>query len=84
MTERTPAEVFPPSDYIKEEMAERGWSASALAEGMDCSLRLAEEIINGRKVTLMIAQMLSNAFGTGAMFWVNLQNYYDKYKPLKE
>jgi len=81
MEERIPAEVFPPCDLIKEEMEERGWSKEVLAEEMGCKLRLLEEILaNKRRITLMTACMLSNAFGTGAAFWFNLQSAYDKYK----
>ena len=78
--ERIPAEVFPPCDFIKEELEERGWTRETLAKEMDCSLKLVDEILaNKRRVTLMIACMLGNAFGTGATFWCNLQASYDKY-----
>ncbi len=81
MNERMPAEVFPPCVFIKEELEERGWSKESLAREMDCSVVRVEEILaNKRRVTLMIAHMLSNAFGTGATFWLNIQSAYDSHK----
>ena len=78
MEERIPADVFPPCQFIEEELEERGWSREVLAQEMGCSLRLVEEILaNKRRLTLMTACMLANAFGTGATFWRNLQSAYD-------
>ena len=81
MTDRIPAEVFPPCDLIKEELKERGWSKETLAKEMDCSLMRVEELLAGkRRITLMIACMLSGAFGTGVVFWRNLQSAYDNWR----
>jgi len=75
---RIPAEVFPPSELIKEELGTRGWSYETLATEMGCKLKLVEEMLDGkRRITLMLAHKLSTAFGTGAQFWLNLQTAYD-------
>ncbi len=77
--ERTPAEVFSPCELIKEELEDRGWTIETLAEEMGCSLKLVDEVLAGkRRITLMTACMLGNAFGTGARFWCNLQSAYDR------
>lgn len=76
---RKPAEVFPPSDFIKEEMDARGWSREALAEKMGSTLSLLDEVLSGKhKVNVMVAYMLSQAFGTSAQLWIGLQKSYDE------
>ena len=77
--ERVPAEVFPPSDFINEEIRASGWTNMALSQEMDCKLTLVDELLSGnRRITLMIAHMLSSALGTSVAFWINLQKAYDK------
>ena len=79
--ERIPVEAFPPSGLIQEELEARGWTRETLAKEMGCSLRLVDEILaNKRRITLMTAYMLSDAFGTGIKFWRNLQSAYDTHK----
>lgn len=71
------AEGFPPGDYIREELKERGWTQSDLAfiTGEDPSL--INRIITGnRKISARLAHALGDAFGTGAQVWLNLQNAY--------
>lgn len=73
------AEYFSPDEYIREELECRGWTVESLAELMECKLSLAQEIVSGkRRVTKLIAVMLSNAFGTGSEIWLNLQRTWDE------
>ncbi|HQX52685.1 MAG TPA: HigA family addiction module antitoxin [Planctomycetaceae bacterium] len=71
------AEVFPPGEFIKDEIESRGWSRAQLAKIMGCSASEGNEIIAAKKaITLDTAQVLRDAFGTGTQFWLNLENTY--------
>ncbi len=68
------AEVFPPSEFIREEMESRGWRVEDLAEQAGWTTALTSEVLSGRRVTRLIAYGLGQAFGTSSQLWVNLQN----------
>jgi len=73
MPERPIAEVFPPGEFIKEELEERGWSQSDLAEILGIHESVISGLINGKKsVTPEIAKTLGAAFGTSAQLWMNI------------
>src|SRR5262249_56919904 len=75
-----PAEAFPPGDFLREELAERGWTQADLAEILGKSLPLVNEVITGkREITPATAQALSAALGTSAQFWLNLESTYRLY-----
>jgi HTH-type transcriptional regulator/antitoxin HigA len=77
MIEFIPAEVFPPGDFLREELAERGWTQEVFAEIIGKSERLVNEIIAGkREITPPTAQALGAALGTSAQFWMNLETAY--------
>jgi HTH-type transcriptional regulator / antitoxin HigA len=77
MSQRMPVEVFPPGDFIREELEERGWTQEVLAEVLGTSLRLVNEIITGRRtITPATAQALGEAFDTGPTVWMNLESAY--------
>ncbi len=77
MSERKPAEVFPPGDFIKEELEARGWTQAEFAEILGRAQRDVSEIITGkRSITPETARGLANAFGTDAQFWMNLDSAY--------
>jgi HTH-type transcriptional regulator/antitoxin HigA len=77
MSNRIPAEVFPPGEFILDELEERGWTQTNLAritgrpESTICSL-----ILGKKTVTEEIAVELGSAFGTSPHFWLNLENAY--------
>jgi HTH-type transcriptional regulator/antitoxin HigA len=72
-----PAELFPPGDFIKEELEARGWTQEDLADILGRNPRLVNEIISGRRgITPETAKGLGDAFGTGAQFWMNLESAY--------
>jgi HTH-type transcriptional regulator/antitoxin HigA len=76
-----PAEAFPPGDYIREEIAERGWTQADLADILGKSLPLVNELIGGkRELTPETAHALASAFGTSAQFWLNLETRYRLYR----
>ena len=82
-TQRIPAEVFPPGEFIREELEERGWTQGDLAEILGRPLRLVNELIAGKKqITPDTAQGLAAAFGTDAILWMNLDSQYRLAKTL--
>ena len=75
--QRIPAEVFPPGDFVREELEARGWTQEVLAEVMGRPGRLISEIIAGKRaITPETARGLAAAFGTDATFWANLDAAY--------
>jgi HTH-type transcriptional regulator/antitoxin HigA len=79
--DRTPAEVFPPGEFIREEIEARGWSQAELAEILGRPPRLVSELIAGKRaITAETAKGLGEAFGTGAQFWMNLESAYQLFK----
>ena len=71
------AEVFPPGEFLKEELEARGWSQTALAEIMGRPVRLINEIIAGKKgITPETAIQLGESLGTGPELWMNLESQY--------
>ncbi len=76
-SERIPAEVFPPGDFIQEELEERGWTQSDLAEIMGRDTALVSALVTGKRaVSPETASGLGSAFGTGAALWMNLESAY--------
>ena len=77
MKDRTPAEVFPPGDFLKEELEAREWTQTDLASILGRPNRLVSEIVNGRRgITPETALGLADAFGTSAEYWMNLETAY--------
>jgi len=78
MSTRRPAEVFPPGDFIREEIEARGWTQGDLAQIMGRPLQFVNELVAGKKqVTPETALGLAKAFGDDdALYWMNLDNVY--------
>lgn len=77
MKDIRPAEVFPPGEFIREELEERGWTQADLAGIMGRTVAMVNEIITGRRgITQRTAEELGAAFGTGPELWINLQASY--------
>lgn len=77
MSARIPAEVFPPGEFLKEELDARGWTQQELADIMERPPRVISEIIAAKRaITPETAQGLGDAFGTGAEYWMNLESQY--------
>ncbi|MBI4320651.1 MAG: HigA family addiction module antidote protein [Chloroflexi bacterium] len=84
MVDRKVAEIFPPGDYIKEELEARGWTQIELAEILGRSARMVNEIICAKRgITPDTAQGLGDAFGTGAQVWLNLESAYQLSRALE-
>lgn len=73
----TPAEVFPPGEHLRDELTERGWTVTEFAEIIDRPIQAVSEILNAKKeITTETAISFSDALGTSAEFWLNLQMAY--------
>jgi len=73
MSARVPAEVFPPGEFLKDELEARGWTQVEFAEIIGKDTRLVSEVISGKRaVTPETAMVLAAALGTSADLWMNL------------
>lgn len=81
MNERIPAEVFPPGEFLNDELEARGWTQTEFAEIIRRPVRLVNEIIMGKKsITTDTARDFSAALGTSPQYWLNLQTAYDLWR----
>ena len=72
-----PAEVFPPGEYLRDELKERRWTQGDFARIIGRPLQMVNEIINGKKrITVETAKAIGLALGTGPELWLNLENTY--------
>lgn len=77
MNNRTPAQVLPPGEFIKEEMEARGWTQEELAAVMGRPRRMVGDLLAGDKIlTPETACDLGAAFGTGPEVWMNLETAF--------
>ncbi|MGA2066101.1 MAG: helix-turn-helix domain-containing protein [Thermoguttaceae bacterium] len=69
--------MFPPGEYIRDELDARGWTQEKLAQIMGRPETAISQIINGSKaITTQTAKELGAAFGTSAELWMNLEGAY--------
>jgi HTH-type transcriptional regulator/antitoxin HigA len=74
MASRAPAEVFPPGEFLADELEARGWTQTELAEIIGRPQKLVNDLVNGKRaVTPETATDLAAAFGTTPQFWMNLE-----------
>lgn len=67
-----------PGEILRDELAEIGLSANALAKALDVPANRVTAILNGQRgVTADTALRLAQFFGSSAEFWMNLQQSYD-------
>jgi len=77
MVERIPAEVFPPGEFLRDELDSRGWTQTEFAEIIGRPHRVVNELISGKRgVTPETARELAAALGTSAELWLNLESSY--------
>lgn len=77
MNARVPAEIFPPGEFLREELEARGWSQQELADILSRPPRVISEIIAGKRaITPETALGLAEAFGTSPDYWMNLESQY--------
>ena len=81
MADRVPAEVFPPGEFLRDELEARGWSQVEFAEIIGRPPRLINEILAGkRSISPATAREIGAALGTSAIFWLNLEAAYQLYR----
>jgi HTH-type transcriptional regulator/antitoxin HigA len=72
-----PAEVFPPGEFLREELEARGWSQADFAEIIGREPTLISEIISAKRaITPDTARAIGEALETGARVWLNLESEY--------
>lgn len=75
MNSRVPAEVFPPGEFLADELAARGWSQTLFAEIIKRPQKLVNDVILGKRaITPETATDFAQALGTSAQFWMNLES----------
>lgn len=75
MAHRVPAEVFPPGEFLADELEARGWTQTEFAEIIGRPQKLVNDIVNAkRSITPETAADFAAAFGTSAQFWMNLES----------
>ncbi len=75
--QKVPAEVFPPGEFLAEELEARGWSQTDFAEILGRPPRLVNEIIQGKRaISTETARGIADALGTSAEYWLNLEAIY--------
>jgi HTH-type transcriptional regulator/antitoxin HigA len=77
MADRIPAEVFPPGEFLRDELEARGWTQTEFAEIIGRPQRVVNELITGKRgITPETARELAAALGPSAQFWMNLDAAY--------
>jgi HTH-type transcriptional regulator/antitoxin HigA len=73
-----PAKVFPPGEYLRDELHARGWTQRQFARIIGRPLQTVNGIVNGKtSITAQTAKEIAAAFGTSANLWMSLQGSYD-------
>jgi HTH-type transcriptional regulator/antitoxin HigA len=73
--------VFPPGDYLRDELEARSWSVTDFAQIIARPVQAVSEILNNRKeITAETATEIGAALGTTAEVWLDLQNAYRLHK----
>ncbi|MDC0358627.1 HigA family addiction module antitoxin, partial [Oligoflexia bacterium] len=68
---------IPPGEILREELDARGWTQGEFAEIIGRPIQTVNEIIAGKKsITPETALLFSQALGTSAQLWLNLESSY--------
>ncbi len=70
-------EVFPPGEFVREELEARDWTQGDLADIMGRPVETINRLVMGKlAITPETACGLASAFGTSAEVWLNLESAY--------
>lgn len=69
--------LFPPHEFLHEELAERGWDKLRLAHESGLTSVQVDLILRGEPIDDTTAVALGRALGTGPELWLNLQRMHD-------
>lgn len=73
----TLAEVFPPGEYLRDELSARGWTQEEFAEIIGRSFKQVNELLSGKAaLSAPMAQAIAAALGTSADVWMALEASY--------
>jgi addiction module HigA family antidote len=74
-----------PGEILRDELAEMGLSARALAKALDIPVNRVTQILRERRgVSADTALRLARYFGTGPEFWMDLQSDYELRRARRE
>jgi HTH-type transcriptional regulator/antitoxin HigA len=77
MNNRMPAEAFPPGEFLKDELEERGWTQDEFAAIIGRSPAVVNQIISGKRgISPETAREIGAALESSAMYWMNLDASY--------
>ena len=77
MSEDRPAEVFPPGEYLEDEINARNWSQAEFANIIGRPPTVVSMIVTGKRaISPEIAKEIGAALGTGPEVWMNLETAY--------
>ena len=77
MATHASAEVFPPGEFLRDELEARDWTQEDFAKIVGMSVRSINQIIVGKQsITPDAARSISKALGTSAELWMNLETAY--------
>jgi HTH-type transcriptional regulator / antitoxin HigA len=77
MKDRVPAEAFPPGEFLKDEIEERGWTQEEFATIIGRPTTLVNQIVLGKRaITPEAAAEIGAALGVDAEYWLNLESAY--------
>jgi len=77
MNNRMPAEAFPPGEFLKDELDERGWTQDEFASIIGRSPAVVNQIISGKRgISPETAREIGAALESSAMYWMNLEASY--------
>lgn len=70
----TSAEAFPASEYLRDELEERGWTVTEFADMIGQPAHAVSEILKDKRpITPETGQSLSEALGTSPDLWLKLK-----------
>lgn len=84
MPEHVPAEVFPVSEYLRDELEARGWTAADLVCGKRLPLERVQAILAGADVRLSEVEALALSLSVSPLLLLNLQQTWHKCRPKEE
>jgi HTH-type transcriptional regulator/antitoxin HigA len=80
-----PAEVFPPGEFLRDEMAARGWTVEGLAAQLKWPPRVLADVLVGKlRLSTDMAEHLAAVIGTSPEFWERLDTAWQRWRPAAE
>lgn len=78
---KTAIKIYPPGDFIQEELEARDMTRERLSDVTGMSIELINDIMdNHARINVGIAAHLADAFNTNIIVWLNLSMAYRKSK----